>query len=480
MNRIPPMSEEAEMAVLGSVLLDPDRVLPLLGTAGTKNEWFYIPANRQVAEAILTLAAAGKVVDVVSVTDALRASDELEQIGGSQYLDKLVDETPTAANAEYYLGIVRLKWLLRKIITIAREVENMAMEPDATEDVLCQVQGKVATLIDDAARGRVEETNAEVMNKSIITWKDAHDNKKPAIGLRLPWEKMTMLSCGLEPGLIILAGRPSAGKTTIEDQVRCHLAMQGIGVAAVTLDGTRKSLLERSIARKAGVSLPKMKFGFAGSSQLARSEEAAQTIGKYPMWIRDDLRTCGEICSFFRAMVMKYGVQLLTVDYLQLIGVPEMGRMEWQDNVRVSYISGQLKKLALALKVPVLALSQLSRAPEREDRIPTLSDLRDSGAIEQDAEKVFFVYIDTKKRKEMEAEKPNSTKHKRPVYIDLQKHKDGSTGFIPYWMYPPYFRLDETESFDDVQGEYEDPPEMDDDVDPDRGGILPGEGRQED
>ncbi len=468
------MSEEAERAVLGSMLLDPDRILPLLGTAGTNEEWFYFPTNRQIISVILKMAAAGKAVDVVTVTDALRSAGELDQIGGSQYLDNLVDDTPTAANAEYYLSIVRLKWLLRKTITVAREMEDMATETDATEEVLCQAQGKVATLVDDAARGRVEETNAEVMEKSIITWKDAHDNKKPAIGLKLPWEKMTMLTCGLETGLTILAGRPSAGKTTIEDQIRCHLAMQGIGVAAVTLDGTRKSLLERAIARKAGVSLPKMKFGYAGSSNLARSEEAAQTIGKYPMWIRDDLRTCAEICSFIRAMVMKYGVKLFTVDYLQLIGVPEMGRMEWQDNVRVSYVMGQLKKLSLSLKVPGLVLSQLTRAPDREDRVPILSDLRDSGSIEQDAEKVAFVYVDTKKRKEMEAEKPGSTKHKRPVYVDLQKHKDGSTGVIPYWMYPPYFRLDETESFDDAQRSDEEPPDMDGDL-MDRQGLLPGE-----
>lgn len=475
MNRQPPMSEEAEMAVLGSVLLDPDRILPLLGTAGATAEWFYLPANRTIIGTILQMAGASKVIDAVTVTDALRSSNDLETIGGPQYLDKLIDETPTAANAEYYLGIVRMKWLLRATITAGRDMEAMAFEADATEDVLVKAQAKVAALVDDAARGQAEETNAELMEKAIITWRDARDNKKPAIGLRLPWGNLTMLMCGLEPGLTILAGRPSAGKTTIEDMIRCNLAREGIGVAAVTLDSTRDELLQRAIARKAGVSLPKMKFGYGFANHLSRAEEAAKSIGKYPMWIRDDLRTCGEICSYFRAMVMKYGVKLLTVDFLQLIGVPEMGRMEWQDNVRVSYVSGQLKKLSLSLKVPILTLSQLSRAVEREDRPPQLSDLRDSGAIEQDAAKVGFVYVDAKKKKEMEEQKPGWTKHVRPVIVDLQKHKNGRTGLINYWMYPPYFNLEETTTFDLApQPRLEEMPDCLNDQQTSQG-FLPGE-----
>jgi replicative DNA helicase len=343
---------------------------------------------------------------------------------------------------------VRLKWLLRRTLEVAREAETCALAPDATEEVVAGAQAGFATLMDDAARGRAEASNLDVMCDSVRAWKDAFENKVPAIGLQTPWAALTEMCCGLEPGIFILAGRPSAGKTTIEDQICCELARDGVPVARATLDSTRKSLLERAIARKAGVSLPKMKFGYAGEGSVAKAQEAADSIGKYPLFIRDDLRTVGGICSWFRAMVLKHGVKLLTVDYIQLIGAPEMGRSEWDANTRVSYVSGQLKKLSLSLGVPMLVLSQLNRGAANDEREPELNDLRDSGALEQDAEKVAMVFIDVEKRNEMDKSKPGTTKKIRPIRIALKKHKNGETGTLCYWMYPPYFRLEEVENFD--------------------------------
>jgi replicative DNA helicase len=142
-----------------------------------------------------------------------------------------------------------------------------------------------------------------------------------------------------------------------------------------------------------------------------------------------------------RAMKAKHGIVMLTIDYIQLIRAPDMGRSEWDTVTRVTHVSAMLKDLAFDLRIPVLVLCQLSRAVEKEGRDPQLSDLRDSGAIEQDASKVIFLYVDAEKKKQMDLNSPGATKHKRPVIANLMKHKNGETGVLPMWLYPPYFRF---------------------------------------
>jgi replicative DNA helicase len=286
----------------------------------------------------------------------------------------------------------------------------------------------------------------------IVKWEDAAAGKKQAVGILTPWQELNRSMLGLEVGVTIVAGRPSAGKTTLEDQVAQAAAQEGLPVYRVTMDSSHESLLARAICRNSGVSLAKLKFGFAGKSKsnMLEVRAARDTLKSLPLFIDTKSSDIAQIRTGARRMKSKHGVGLITVDYIQLIRAAEMGRSEWDSVARVTYVSRELKALAMELNLPVVVLSQLSRLVETENREPKLSDLRDSGAIEQDANKVVFVYVDTKKRKEMEEKSFGATKHKRPVWFNLMKHKDGECGAVAMWMYPPYFNFDEAQCTDQL------------------------------
>jgi replicative DNA helicase len=440
-----PHSDEAERAAIGCMLLDCWTAVPLaLAQVKLTPKAFWNEKNRKIIEAIFDVFAAGRAVDAVTVTEALaREGDTEEDIGA--YLDGCVDAAVSATHAVYYFDIVRQKEILRQEIELCREIAGEAFEQERGDQHLKTVTERFAQITDLV---NPEQSNKDVMECQVQKWRDAKEGVRPASGLPLPWRLLNELLCGLEEGLTILAARPSMGKTTIEDEVCCALAQEKIPVARVTLDSSRRELLARAMCRKAGVSMPKLKFGYAGGSQLARIEEARETLAEYPMWINDVDRDWRQISSWARMMKMRYGVRLLTVDYIQLIGASEMGKKEWDNNTRVSFVSGALKKLSLELEIPVLVLSQLSRAPAKDDREPRLDDLRDSGAIEQDAAKVIFVYRDETTAKAWEEKQPGATKHRRPMWIDVLKHKEGELGRLPYVMYPPYFRFAEVEDFE--------------------------------
>jgi replicative DNA helicase len=289
-------------------------------------------------------------------------------------------------------------------------------------------------------------------------------------GLETPWPAVTELMAGLEVGLTILAGRPSQGKTTIEDQIVVGLAARGVPVGRITLDSTPEELMARAMCRMAGVSLPKLKFGWAGRSNLARVRQARDILAQYPMYITDQEREIRGICARARAWRIHHGIELLTVDFVQLVEAADMGRSQWDRVACVSYVSKTLKALAFQLKIPVLVLSQLSRAVEKDGREPVLSDLRDSGSLEQDAEKVAFVYKDRSKCRAMEAEAPGITKKIRATWLDVLKHKNGQTDRQALWMRPHYFRFDE-----DPSGDFSHIPGIDADHDDNDGDTAPVE-----
>ena len=439
--RLVPFSEEAEAAALGSLLLDPLKLMPVAQSRfRIVPESFYVPAHQTVFEAMVAMEAAQQHIDMTTLGDYLATAGKLERIGGFQALDRLVDATPTAAHGEYYLDIVRKKAELREVIIACREGEQDARTDATASTVIAMVQERFARIGNGPQE---EDANDKVMAGILQGWRDASDGKPPAIGIETPWKALTRTLCGLDEGVTIVAGRPSAGKTTLEDAIAHYAAEGGIPVGRVTLDSTRRQLLARSICRAAGVSMPKMKFGFGTKAQHAAALAAASDISELPLFFNDRDTDIAQICAWARYMKRKNDIGLLTVDYIQLIGAACMGRQEWDAVARVTFVSRTLKALGYELKIPVLVLSQLSRLMEQENREPKLSDLRDSGAIEQDANKVVFVYVDQKKRKEMEGERRGATKHKRPVWVNVMKHKDGETGAIPMWLYPPYFRFAE-------------------------------------
>lgn len=451
LERVPPYSEDAERGALGCLLLDALRLMPVAQSrCALKPESFYVPAHRTIFEVMVKMEAERRPIDSLTVSERMQQEGLLDRIGGYTALTQLIDVTPTAAHGQYYFDIVRTKAELRQVIAVCRQGEQDANTDTTATAVASTLQAQLAGI----GTGPVEvASNADVCAGILQGWRDASDGKPPAIGVVTPWDSLTRVLCGLEVGVTVLAGRPSAGKTTMEDQIALYAAGQGIPVARATLDSTRRSLLARSICRQAGVSMPKMKFGFGRKDQHAAALGAASDISELPVFFNDRDTDIAQICSWGRYQKRKNNIGLLTVDYIQLVRAACMGRQEWDTVARVTYVSNTLKALSLELEIPLLVLSQLSREMEKEDREPKLSDLRDSGAIEQDANKVIFVYIDPKKRKEMEGGARGATKHKRPVWGNVMKHKDGETGAIPMWLYPPYFRFEEcrkgAEPFDD-------------------------------
>jgi len=448
MERVPVHSEEAEQGALGAILLEPERLIRVaVSEMGVKPEAFYVPACRLVYEAVLEMAdGRARAIDVLTVSEHLGRQGRLENVGGQQFLERLVDATPTAAHGEYYLDIVRQKAILRGGIAICREQEQAAYRAELGDAFAKASAEKFLALVGDT---RQALTNAARMDAAVERWRKAKSGEK-AIGLQTPWGLLDELTCGLEVGLTLLAARPSQGKTTMEDQLCCYAAGQGIPVGRITLDSTADELLQRALCRLAGVSLPKLKFGFAGERQLGLVEQARDTLGDYPMLISDTDRELRQICATARAWKMRHDIQLLTLDFIQLVNVAEMGRSQWDRNTRVTYVSGMLKSLSLELGIPILALSQLRRFTDGKSREPELEDLRDSGSLEQDAHKVLFLYRYDKKAKAMDLAHPGATKKKRPAWADVQKHKDGQTGRVALWLRPHYFR------FDQAQGEFED------------------------
>lgn len=435
-----PKNEEAERAAIGCMVLDGYRVVHLAqNVKGMPPEAWYVPAHAAAVRVLYEMTAAGRPVDLVTVHDKLaRAGGAAEGFS----LEACIDAAVTAQNAEYYLDIVRNCWIRRGVIEKCTELQARAL---TEEDGVRLLAGAPDELLSVAGAERKTQSNAEVMEATIAEWEKAQTTHEPAVGLTVPWEKLTKMMCGLEPGLTIVAGRPSAGKTTLEDMLAMWVADAGVPVLRVTLDSTRKELLSRAMCRGAEISLPRLKFGYTGGSHLARVREHAKRIGAAPMHIEEELTDIAEVCTAARMYMARHRIGLITLDYLQQLEARELGREAANTVARVTHISRRLKQLSLALKIPVVVLSQLSRAVEKEGREPQLSDLRDSGAIEQDAEKVLMLEKHEKKCREMEAPDkggtPGATKHKRPVMLHVLKHKNGQTGKMAMWLYPPYFKF---------------------------------------
>lgn len=456
-----PHSEEAERGVLGSFLLDPTRCIPLAQVQYQLTaKSFYVPAHAKLAGALFDMAK-GDVsrIDLLTVGDYLGQHNILDDVGGSTFLEKLIDNTPTSAHVEHYAAIVRAKQIARGVIEKSRDILDEAYTTETPEKLALEASQRYVDVIGEP---KDELSNADAMESSITRWEDAKAyregdaSKKPAIGLETPWPQVTSLTCGLEEGLYLLAGRPSAGKTTMEDALSLHVADQlNIPVLRFTLDGTKRKLWDRTLCRYAGVSLPKLKFGFAGKSQIAECRNARAHLKELPIYIFDNLFDIDSICARSRYMKSRYGIGLITIDYIQQLTIHGASRfLSDNANARGEYIARLLKQLWRQLHIPVLALSQLSRGVEKEDRDPKMSDLRDSGAYEQDADVVWFLNVDNKKKQQMEETRRGATKHKRPVWFRQLKHKEAEQGEIPMWLHAPYFRFEVAES--DDQGDFAD------------------------
>ena len=449
-----PCAVDSERALLGALLLEPIQVFGVVTREwGLGTEAFFDETNRKIAEAVWEVGLEKlDRLDGVTVLEALRKRGDAEKVGGMRGIEACIEACPAAAHSEAYAAEVKGKWDLRKVVEAGIDIQAEALKPDATGEVVTWAKNRLMEMVPLREDGRRnDELGLAIVGKfrDAKAWRDGDESKAPVVGLEVPWKGLNETLCGLEVGLTVLAARPSAGKTTMEDMISHHVASKGVGVLRVTLDSTKEELVMRALSRMSGCSLPKAKFGFGRQDQLQAMEDAARTLGSLPMWIVDDLTETTAICALAREMRIRKGIGLVTIDYAQIMRMSELGRGAENENFLFSKISQALKLLSLELKIPVLVLSQLSRAGGQVGVTPDLTHLRGSGSFEQDAAKVVMLWRDDATADSWDncylghgASERWTEKH-RPVFAGVLKNKNGPKKNWPLILNGNYFFFEE-------------------------------------
>ena len=423
-----PWSPDAEQAVLGAMLLDQDAALKAAELL--VDDAFYKEAHRRLFRAMTAIIDKNDVLDPIVLRDELDRRGDLEAVGGIDYVSVLLDVVPTAANVEFHVRIVKDKALLRRLIEVGTGIVKASY--DGKEDV-----GELLDLAEHKIfevafqRGTQEFVRIkELMWDAMERIEARHRGDESVHGVASGFADLDKMTNGFQPSdLIIVAARPSMGKTSFCLDVAANAAIDGqVPVAIFSLEMSREQLVERLLASESFVDLQRLRTGQLRDEDFPRLSGAAGRLGSAKIWIDDTPAiTLLALRSKARRMKAEHDIGLLVVDYLQLMQGPPKSESR---QAEISFISRSLKALARELRIPLMALSQLSRAPEQRggDRRPMLSDLRDSGAIEQDADLVLFLY-----RPEMYAghlsDKDLEGKEGMAELI-VSKHRNGPTGSI--------------------------------------------------
>ncbi len=385
-----PNNLDAERSILGAILLDNNA----LNTAieALKPDDFFIPQHRSIFIEMMALGEAQHAIDLVTLTEELHRRGELESSGGAPYLASLVDGVPRVSNVEHYARIVKEKAMLRNLIHATHNIQQRAFDgEDGADTILDNAESSIFALAEDRVKAGLLPIK-DIVRDNFERLEKIFREGKSVTGISTGYGELDKLLSGLQPSeLIILAGRPSQGKTALALNVAENIAIRGgRPVAVFSLEMSKESLLQRLVASVAQVDAHKFRSGHLSREDWRRMTEGLGQISSAPLWI-DDAGSISvlEIGAKARRLKRDKGLSLLIVDYLQLITA--RGRFNSRQE-EVASISRGLKALAKELQIPVLVLSQLTRAPEREERGPMLSDLRESGAIEQDADVVMFIY----------------------------------------------------------------------------------------
>jgi replicative DNA helicase len=418
-----PRDDDAEKAVLGALLLDPQAIAKVLDTLAPGD--FYAERHRHIYAGVEGLFGDGKPIDSAMLAAALAGLGVLDQVGGRAYLAELQEAVPTAATVEHYAAIVRAKAEKRALIEAGQA--SMALGYDdtvAAEEAVERAQARHYGLTDRKAGGGFRVLSDWLEPAWDRVSEQAQGGDGVATGLKSGFADLDRLLCGLKPGnLVICAGATSMGKTSLAMQLATHAAVvEREPVAVFSLEMSGAELVERMLCGHARVDSQRLKRGTIGEAEFERLSSALGPLGEAPLWI-DDTPSLDEMAMRLKARQVhaRHGIRLIVVDYLQLM----KARTRVGDAVQeVSAISHALKAVARDLDIPVLALSQLSRAPAaRPDKRPILSDLRQSGSIEQDADVVMFVYRDDYYNRE-KSPKPGIAE------VIVAKHRNGPTGTV--------------------------------------------------
>ncbi|MBC8019281.1 MAG: replicative DNA helicase [Verrucomicrobia bacterium] len=432
LRKLPPQSLEAEMSILGGILIDNDainRVLEMLTP-----EDFYRESHRKIFQAMMRLSDTREPCDLITMTDMLKKAGELEEIGGAAYLATLVDYVPTAANIAYYCKMVKEKSTNRKLISVATEIVSRGYDEQAdVEELLDKAQKEIYEISENKSRPQYVPVQA-VLKDAFNILKNLHDQKEHVTGVPTGYVDLDHKTAGFQPGnLIIIAARPSMGKTTLALNIAQYASAESkkkVPSVIFSLEMGKEELVMRFLAATARVDFGRMRTGHFHDSDWPRLTRAAGILHDAKIFIDDSPSiSVLELRSKSRRLKSEHDIGLIIVDYLQLMrgsNNPESRQQE------ISEISRSLKALAKELNVPVVALSQLNRELEkRADKRPMMSDLRESGAIEQDADVIMFVYREAVYCED--CRKPDTTcskGHERNAEIIIGKQRNGALGTI--------------------------------------------------
>lgn len=418
---VPPQNLEAERSVLGSILLDPE-VLPNVAEV-LKVEHFYSPQHALIFEAVLQLYQASKPVDLVTLTSQLKKNNKLQQVGGSAYLSELVAIVPTSAHSEEYAALVKEESTRRSLISLASKAQELAQSQEKPlEDVLDELESKLFSISQSTVK-KDFSTAAELIEQHIELMEEYSRNPNALHGISTGLKALDGILGGLHKSdLLIVAARPGVGKTSFALELARYAAVDNAkSVAIFSLEMPANQLIRRILAQQSNVSLWDIRQAQLTDAAYARMAEAYDLVSRARIFVDDNPSlTVMQLRSKARKLMLEQGLDLLVIDYLQLM---QGSTSKVENRVQeITEISRSLKILARELNIPVIALAQLNRSVEnRTDRVPQLSDLRDSGSIEQDADVVMFL----SREKQFN---PESTKDTTDIFV--AKHRNGAVGRV--------------------------------------------------
>ena len=417
-----PHNLEAEKAVLGAVLIHSTQI-NLAVELGIASQDFYRHAHQQIFDKMVSLSERNEVIDLVTLKEELNRAGNLNEVGGPAYIAALVDGVPKSTNVEYYAKIVKEKAILRSLIGSANKILSTAYQAEADSDEqLDRAEQSIFEIADQRLKGGFVKLH-ELLPGGVETIEKLQEHKDFLTGVPTGFTELDKLTSGFQPSdLVIVAARPAMGKTSLALNIAQYVGTKTEKTVGVfSLEMSKEQLFLRMLTSEARINARRFRDGYLGSEEYKKLSDALGALGEASVFIDDSSSiTVLEMRAKARRLKAEHGLHLLIVDYLQLM----QGRGRFENrNLELASISRSLKSLAKELKVPVVALSQLSRAPEsRSEHRPQLSDLRESGALEQDADVVLFIYRED--QYDRKAENENTAE------VIIGKQRNGPTGTV--------------------------------------------------
>ncbi|CAB5079484.1 Replicative DNA helicase (DnaB) (EC [Olavius algarvensis associated proteobacterium Delta 3] len=435
LRHVPPQNLEAEESLLSAVLIDNTTLLDIIEVLSPDD--FYRSAHQKIFEAMGELFTRNEPVDLVTLKNILEEKGHLEAVGGASYLAKLVEVVPIAINARHYAKIVYDKSALRNLIAKSNEIAKRCFEDGGNVDALIDFAESAIFMIADSKSTQTFQPISKIVERNIDTLEERQGNKALVTGIPSGFIDLDHLTSGFQDSdLIIIAARPSMGKTALALNIARNAAVDtGVPVAIFSLEMSKEQLSLRMLCSEAKVDSSRLRSGFFSQEDWVKLTDAAGTLSESPIFIDDSASISAmEIRAKARRLKMDKGLGVVIIDYLQLMRGPVTAERR---DLEISEISRSLKALAKELSIPVVALSQLNRKlEERSDKRPQLSDLRESGALEQDADLVAFIYRDEVYNKD------ENNPNRGIAELLLKKQRNGPTGEIKLAFQNAYTRFD--------------------------------------